>query len=97
MFDPGYLIVVLLAPTCIARLFLGLGHVDRRTRERVECAHYHSWEANRPTGKALPKALFNYEIPLPELTDRNDALTWFFQRTGLESRNPEWPDSAGLV
>ena len=97
MFDPKYLIIVLVAPTCIARLCLGLGHVDRRTRERVECAHYHSWEANMPTGKTLPKLLAEYEIPVPELTNRDDALTWFYQRTGIEFRSPDWPDSAGLV
>lgn len=97
---PEALVIVLLAPSCIARLCLGKGHRDRFTRELVFDPHFHSWEANKPSGTTLPQELPRYEI-LPAIAQsRDEAIAWFLKRAGIESPAwlpVRWPDSENLV
>lgn len=94
--EPGFIVIVLLAPTCIARLCLGSPHYDSRQRILIEDGHLHPWEQNRPKGPKLPEKLPDYELLPAEVKDRDAAFAWFLKRYGIESSMPEWPDSKGM-
>lgn len=96
MNEPGFIVIVLLAPTCITRLCLGSPHYDNRQRTLIESGHLHPWENNRPKGARLPEKLSEYELLPAEVIDRDAAFAWFLQRYAIESTTPEWPDSKGM-
>lgn len=100
--DPAYLMVLLLAPggKVVCRLCMTTGHRDRATGDVINEAHFHSWEANRRPGKAIPKQLVKAELVPPEIRSRDDAFTWFLTRTNI-SIPPwcpmAWPHGQGLL
>lgn len=96
-----YLVVVLIAPQCIARMCIGpdTEHNNRITGERITGPHYHDWGMN----KHLPKregASLPYCVSLPSgISDRDAAFAWFLQQIGVESPGwmpVKWPAQGGL-
>ena len=97
--DPEYLVINLLAPTCVARACLTLGHFDREAGVFLDVPHFHPWKLNRPKGSALPKELLR-AIPIPpEVCSRDLAFAWFLQEIGIESPSwsLDWPIREGLL
>jgi len=99
--DREYLVAVLIAPPCIARMCIGLDveHNNRITGEAIEGAHFHDWSMNRHL-PARVAASMPYCVPLPaEIEGRDAAFTWFLDRVGIESPGwlpVRWPDQGGL-
>lgn len=87
--DDTYLVINLLAPTCISRLCLSKEHFDRARGEMVEAPHWHCWADNRPQGKRLPRELPHAEGLTGKIASRDDAFAWFLKQIGIES--PPWP------
>jgi hypothetical protein len=98
-FDPAYLSIVLLAPTCVSRLCLTIEHFDSVDKRIVEAPHFHSWEANRPNGQKLPQRLGRAAEIDADLPDRTAAFVWFLGQTGIESPHwrLEWPDPGVMI
>lgn len=96
MHEPGFLVVVLLAPMCITRLCLGSAHYDAKRRIIVEQGHLHPWHANRPKGLRIPDKLAEYELLPDTIVDRDAAFAWFLTRHRIESSAPGWPDSEDM-
>jgi len=97
---PDYLVIVLLAPSCITRLCLSGGHFNRSTREQIEGPHWHSWRANRPAGRSIKTNLSNAER-LPDAVDsRDEAFAWFLNEVGIDSPSwapVPWPQDKGFL
>lgn len=96
---PEYIVIVLLAPECVARLCIGSGHRNRITGETISTAHFHRWADNRHL-TARNRAILPYAEILPtEIDTREAAFVWFLRQTGIES--PAWlpivwPGQGGL-
>lgn len=86
--DDSYLVINLLAPSCISRLCLATEHFDRARGELVEAPHWHSWRDNRPKGKRLPKELLHAEGLAGKIVGREDAFAWFLKQIGVDF--PPW-------
>ena len=96
----NYLVIVLLAPTCITRLCLLGGHWNRMTREHIDGPHWHPWQANRPTGRSIKSSLTHAE-PLPTtVKSRDEAFAWFLNQVGIDSPRwapVQWPQNEGFL
>lgn len=96
----NYLVIVLLAPTCISRLCLSGGHWNRATREHITGPHWHSWAANRPTGRSI-KTDLSHADPLPaNVRSRDEAFAWFLNQVGIDSPSwapVQWPQNKGFL
>lgn len=86
--DDTYLVINLLAPSCVSRLCLSTEHFDRARGKLVEAPHWHAWKDNRPKGQRLPKELPHATGLAGEIFGRDDALAWFLKQIGVES--PSW-------
>lgn len=86
--DPDYIVLVIIAPHCIARLCIGTNHRNRVTGETTTAPHFHPWETNRGLTARLRSTL-PFVVELPEnVRGRDAAFTWFLDQVGIES--PEW-------
>ncbi|HUD91234.1 hypothetical protein [Sphingobium sp.] len=99
--DPDYLVAVLIAPPCIARMCIGVEaeHNNRVTGEAIEGPHFHDWSMNRHLPKREAFSL-PYCIPLPsEIVGKDAAFSWFLSRVGIESPDwlpVKWPTQGGM-
>jgi hypothetical protein len=98
MHDPEYLVITVLAPTCVARLCLSTYHNDRRLMLRIPPPHFHRWSQNRPQGPKLPAGLPTAEHVAGLAKNRDAAWYWFLQEVGIDSPAwvMNWPDEKAL-
>lgn len=86
--DPKYMVIVLIAPACLARLCIGKGHRNRITGETTSLPHFHHWSANKHLTKREAMTLpFCVELP-GDVVGRDAAFAWFLKEVGIES--PPW-------
>lgn len=98
--DANRLVIVLLAPSCITRLCLSGGHWNRATREHIEGPHWHSWSANRPTGRTIKTSLSHADRLPATVRTRDEAFAWFLDQVGIDSPSwtpVQWPQSEGFL
>ncbi|MEJ6010149.1 hypothetical protein [Novosphingobium aquae] len=87
--NESYLVMNLLAPTCVSRLCLSLEHFDRKQGELIPAPHWHPWPVNRPSKGGLPKNLATAESLVGIIATRDEAFPWFLDRLGIGL--PSWP------
>ncbi len=99
MQERGFLIVILLAPTCIARLCLGGKHRDALTRELITAPHVHKLSPGPHKTQTLPADPPDLEIAPSRIITRDEAFAWFLEYFGIESPLDalRWPDAEGMI
>lgn len=86
--EPGYLVIVIVAPKCITRLCLSGGHRNKVTGETIQAPHFHGWSQNRELPARLRETL-PFAEPIPShVQTRDAAFAWFLHEVGIES--PDW-------
>lgn len=100
--NPDYLVAVLIAPLCIARLCIGpdAEHRNRITGVTSTGPHFHDWRMNAHLPKREASAL-PYCVDLPgAIVGRDAAFSWFLREVGIESPDwlpVKWPAQGGLL